>query len=147
MPKNKLTHESSIDELEAWINDNSKKSDTKKIKKLNEKITNEKKMKAEEERETSKYKKHIIDKQFSRKNDPLYGKKGHERKQIINDYKKQYEQAKLAKKQNNISPDMIQNLMNTIKEKGHNPEEIMQKINSPDYSEEYKNELIQSILA
>ena len=151
MPK-QLTHESSIDDLEAWINDSSKVLSKKKINKMETILKQEKKtnaIKKQEELENKKYKKHVIDKKYSRKNDPLYGKKGAERKIIIDEYKKQYEQAKALKNGNsyqNITPEMLEQFMNTIKEKGYNPEEIMQKLDSNEYSEEYKNELVEKIM-
>lgn len=151
MPK-QLTHESSIDDLEAWINDSSKVPSKKKINKMETILKQEKKtnaIKKQEELENKKYKKHVIDKKYSRKNDPLYGKKGAERKIIIDEYKKQYEQAKALKNGNsdqNITPEMLEQFMNTIKEKGYNPEEIMQKLDSNEYSEEYKNELVKKIM-
>ena len=151
MPK-QLTHESSIDDLEAWINDSSKVPSKKKINKMETILKQEKKtnaIKKQEELENKKYKKHVIDKKYGRKNDPLYGKKGAERKIIIDEYKKQYEQAKALKNGNsdqNITPEMLEQFMNTIKEKGYNPEEIMQKLDSNEYSEEYKNELVEKIM-
>ena len=36
--------------------------------------------------------------------------------------------------------------MNTIRDKGYNPEEIMEKLESDSYSEEYKNELVNKIM-
>lgn len=151
MPK-QLTHESSIDDLEAWINDSSKVPSKKKIDKMETILKQEKKtnaIKKQEELENKKYKKHVINKKYGRKNDPLYGKKGAERKIIIDEYKKQYEQAKALKNGNsdqNITPEMLEQFMNTIKEKGYNPEEIMQKLDSNEYSEEYKNELVEKIM-
>lgn len=151
MPK-QLTHESSIDDLEAWINDSSKVPSKKKIDKMETILKQEKKtnaIKKQEELENKKYKKHVINKKYGRKNDPLYGKKGAERKIIIDEYKKQYEQAKALKNGNsdqNITPEMLEQFMNTIKEKGYNPEEIMQKLDSNEYSEEYKNELVKKIM-
>jgi hypothetical protein len=41
---------------------------------------------------------------------------------------------------------MLENFMNTIRDKGHNPEEIMEQLQSDNYSEDYKNNLIQNIL-
>tara|TARA_Y100000389_G_C17368404_1_gene467629 strand:- start:266 stop:724 length:459 start_codon:yes stop_codon:yes gene_type:complete len=151
MPK-QLTHESSIDDLEAWINDSSKVPSKKKINKMETILKQEKKtnaVKKQEELENKKYKKHVIDKKYGRQNDPLYGKKGAERKIIIDEYKKQYEQAKTLKNGNtdqNLTPEMLEEFMNTIKEKGYNPEEIMQKLDSNEYSEEYKNELVEKIM-
>ena len=151
MPK-QLTHESSIDDLEAWINDSSKVPSKKKINKMETILKQEKKtntVKKQEELENKKYKKHVIDKKYGRQNDPLYGKKGAERKIIIDEYKKQYEQAKALKNGNsdqNLTPEMLEQFMNTIKEKGYNPEEIMQKLDSNEYSEEYKNELVEKIM-
>ena len=46
----------------------------------------------------------------------------------------------------NITPDMLNNFMNIIREKGYNPEEIMEKLESDSYSEEYKNELVENIM-
>ena len=152
MTKKQLNYDSSIDELEAWINDSSKVVSKKKITQLNNNLKKEKEqhqVKMNENKENKKYKKHLIDKKYSRKNDPLYGKKGAERKHIIDQYKKQYEQAKTLKNKNNhenITPEMLEAFMNTIKEKGYNPEEIMQKLDSNDYSEEYKNELVEKIM-
>ena len=152
MPTKQPTYESSIDDLEAWINDSSKLPSKKKIKKMNNILEAEKKAletKKKEELENKKYKKNLIDKKYGRKNDPLYGKKGAERKIIIDEYKKQYEQAKALKNGNNnenITPEMLEGFMNTIREKGYNPEEIMEKLDSNDYSEEYKNELVEKIM-
>ena len=152
MPTKQPTYESSIDDLEAWINDSSKVPSKKKIKKMNNILEEEKQSletKKKEELENKKYKKSLIDKKYGRQNDPLYGKKGAERKIIIDEYKKQYEQAKALKNGNNdqnITPEMLEGFMNTIREKGYNPEEIMEKLDSNDFSEEYKNELVEKIM-
>jgi len=148
MPSKQPKHDSSIDELTAWIEDNSKSSNKKKVKEIDNtlKINSDKtKTFLKEEK---KNKKNIIDNKFSRKKDPLYGKKGSERKLIIEDYKKQYEQAKMLKNNNdtNITPDMLNNFMNVIRDKGYDPEDIMQKLESDSYSEEYKNQLVENIM-
>ena len=148
MPSKQPTHYSSIDDIASWIEDNSKSSNKKKVKEVDNKLkvdSNKSKTLIKEEK---KNKKNIISNKFSRKNDPLYGKKGSERKLIIEDYKKQYEQAKMLKNNNdtNITPDMLNNFMNIIRNKGYNPEEIMEKLESDIYSEEYKNQLVQNII-
>ena len=148
MPSKQPKHDSSIDELTAWIEDNSKSSNKKKVKEIDNtlKINSDKtKTFLKEEK---KNKNNIIDNKFSRKKDPLYGKKGSERKLIIEDYKKQYEQAKMLKNNNdtNITPDMLNNFMNVIRDKGYDPEDTMQKLESDSYSEEYKNELVENIM-
>ena len=152
MPNKQPTYESSIDDLENWINDSSKVPSKKKIKKMNDTLKRKKEtdsVKKKEELENKKYKKNLIDKKYARQNDPLYGKKGVERKIIIEEYKKQYEQAKALKNGNsdqNITPEMLEGFMNTIREKGYNPEEIMEKLDSNNYSDEYKNELVEKIM-
>ncbi len=147
MPGKNLTHESSIDDLEAWINDSSKSSNKKKLKKIDETMKQKKEAQKQQDLEAKKYKKDSIGDKYSRKNDPLYGKKGDERKLIIEDYRKQYEQAKKVKNNDaNITPEMLEGFMNTIKDKGYNPEEIMEKLESDSYSEEYKNELVNKIM-
>jgi hypothetical protein len=152
MPNKQPTYESSIDDLENWINDSSKVPSKKKIKKMNDTLKRKKEtdsVKKKEELENKKYKKNLIDKKYARQNDPLYGKKGAERKIIIEEYKKQYEQAKALKNGNsdqNITPEMLEGFMNTIREKGYNPEEIMEKLDSNNYSDEYKNELVEKIM-
>lgn len=147
MPGKNLTHESSVDDLEAWINDSSKSSNKKKLKKIDETIKQKKEAQKQQDLEEKKYKKDSIGDKYSRKNDPLYGKKGDERKLIIEDYRKQYEQAKKVKNNDaNITPEMLEGFMNTIKDKGYNPEEIMEKLESDSYSEEYKNELVNKIM-
>lgn len=148
MQSKQPTHDSSIDDLASWIEDNSKSSNKKKVKEIDNKLkTNNNKNKTLL-KEEKKNKKNIIGNKFSRKNDPLYGKKGSERKLIIEDYKKQYEQAKMLKNNDdtNITPDMLNNFMNIIRDKGYNPEEIMETLESNSYSEEYKNELVESII-
>ena len=147
MPGKNLTHESSIDDLEAWINDSSKSSNKKKLKKIDETIKQKKEAQKQQDLEEKKYKKDAIGDKYSRKGDPLYGKKGDERKLIIEDYRKQYEQAKKVKNNDaNITPEMLEGFMNTIRDKGYNPEEIMEKLESDSYSEEYKNELVNKIM-
>ena len=147
MPGKNLTHESSIDDLEAWINDSSKSSNKKKLKKIDETMKQKKETQKQQDLEAKKYKKDAIGDKYSRKKDPLYGKKGEERKLIIEDYRKQYEQAKKVKNNDaNITPEMLEGFMNTIRDKGYNPEEIMEKLESDSYSEEYKNELVNKIM-
>lgn len=152
MPNKQPTYESSIDDLENWINDSSKVPSKKKIKNINDTLKRKKEthiIKKKEELENKKYKKSLIDKKYARQNDPLYGKKGAERKIVIEEYKKQYEQAKALKNGNsdqNITPEMLEGFMNTIREKGYNPEEIMEKLDSNNYSDEYKNELVEKIM-
>ena len=46
----------------------------------------------------------------------------------------------------NITPDMLNNFMNVIRDKGYDPEDIMQKLESDSYSEEYKNQLVENIM-
>tara|TARA_B100000401_G_C52504790_1_gene576721 strand:+ start:254 stop:703 length:450 start_codon:yes stop_codon:yes gene_type:complete len=148
MPSKQPKHDSSIDELTAWIEDNSKSSNKKKVKEIENTIKINSDKTKTFLKEEKKNKKNIIGNKFSRKKDPLYGKKGTERKLIIEDYKKQYEQAKMLKNNNdtNISPDMLNNFMNVIRDKGYDPEDIMQKLESDSYSEEYKNELVENIM-
>ena len=148
MPSKQPTHNSSIDDLASWIEDNSKSSNKKKVKEIDNKLKVDSNKNKTILKEEKKNKKNIIGNKFSRKNDPLYGKKGSERKLIIEDYRKQYEQAKMLKNNNdtNITPDMLNNFMNIIRDKGYNPEEIMEKLESDSYSEEYKNELVENIM-
>lgn len=148
MPSKQPKHDSSIDDLSSWIEDNSKSSNKKKVKEIDNKLKADSNKNKTILKEEKKNKKNIIGNKFSRKKDPLYGKKGSERKLIIEDYRKQYEQAKMLKNNNdtNITPDMLNNFMNIIRDKGYNPEEIMEKLESDSYSEEYKNELVENIM-
>ena len=148
MSSKKPKHDSSIDELTAWIEDNSKCSNKKKIKELENTLKSTSQKNKTLIKEKKKNKKNIIRNKYNRKNDPVYGKKGSERKLIIENYKKQYEQSKMLQNNTdtNITPDMLHNFMNIIKDKGHNPEEIMEKLESDVYSEEYKNQLVQNII-
>lgn len=148
MPSKQPNYDSSIDDLTAWIEDNSKCSNKKKVKELDNIIKANSEKNKTLSKENKENKKNIIGKKFSRTKDPLYGKKGEERKLIIEDYKKQYEQAKMLKNNNdtNITPDMLNNFMNVIRDKGYDPEDIMQKLESDSYSEEYKNELVENIM-
>ena len=148
MPSKQPKHDSSIDELTAWIEDSSKSSNKKKVKAIDNKLKSDSEKNKTLVKEEKKNKKNIIGNKFSRKNDPLYGKKGAERKLIIEDYKKQYEQAKMLKNKDdaNITPEMLNNFMNVIRDKGYDPEDIMQKLESDSYSEEYKNQLVENIM-
>ena len=91
----------------------------------------------------------MIDDKYGKKNDPLYGKKGAERRHIIEEYRKQYKQAQLMKSKNDTpnsadgmpSNEMIETMMNKIKASGQDPEEIMKKLNNPDYPEEMKSSI------
>ena len=96
----------------------------------------------------------MINDKYSKKNDPLYGKKGAERRHIIEDYRKQYKQAELMNNNNNDTQnsgdgmpnnEMIETMMNKIKASGQDPEEIMNKLNNHDYPEEMKAQLVQDI--
>jgi hypothetical protein len=152
MKKGAPKHDSSIEELEAWINDSSKICSKKSKNALNKSLEETKKQKLQkmdEEKKIKKETKKLINNKYGKQNDPLYGKKGAERKIIIEEYKKQYEQAKALKNGNsdqNITPEMLEGFMNTIREKGYNPEEIMEKLDSNNYSDEYKNELVEKIM-
>ena len=156
MKKSSLTHNSSIEDLEAWINDDSKKCSSKNKKKLDKQLKENKVkeiQKKEDEKKIKKESKKIIDDKCGKKNDPLYGKKGAERRHIIEDYRKQYKQAQLMKSKNDTpnsedgmpSNEMIETMMNKIKASGQDPEEIMKKLNNPDYPEEMKAQLVQDI--
>ena len=156
MKKSYLTHNSSIEDLEAWINDDSKKCSSKNKKKLDKQLKENKVkeiQKKEDEKKIKKESKKIIDDKCGKKNDPLYGKKGAERRHIIEDYRKQYKQAQLMKSKNDTpnsedgmpSNEMIETMMNKIKASGQDPEEIMKKLNNPDYPEEMKAQLVQDI--
>ena len=156
MKKSAPTYDSSIDDLEAWINDDSKTCSKKRKDKLDKKLkeeAKEKKQKMEDEKKIKKETKKMIDDKYGKKNDPLYGKKGAERRHIIDEYRKQYKQAQLMKSKNDTpnsadgmpSNEMIETMMNKIKASGQDPEEIMKKLNNPDYPEEMKAQLVQDI--
>ena len=156
MKKSQPTYDSSIDELEAWINDNSKTSSKKNKNKLNKNLEESKKkalQKMEDEKKIKKETKKMINDKYSKKKDPLYGKKGVDRRHIIDEYKKQYKQSQLLKNNNDTpnsvdgmpSSEMIETMMNKLKASGEDPEEIIQKLNNPDYPEEMKAQLVQDI--
>ena len=156
MKKSAPTYDSSIDDLEAWINDDSKTCSKKRKDKLDKKLkeeAKEKKQKMEDEKKIKKETKKMIDDKYGKKNDPLYGKKGAERRHIIDEYRKQYKQAQLMKSKNNTpnsadgmpSNEMIETMINKIKASGQDPEEIMKKLNNPDYPEEMKAQIVQDI--
>jgi hypothetical protein len=157
MKKSTPTCNSSIDDLEAWINDDSKKCSSKNKQKLDKDLKekkNKEKQKNDDEKKIKKETKKMINNKYSKKNDPLYGKKGAERRHIIEDYRKQYKQAQLMKNNNNDTQnlgdgmpnnEMIETMMNKIKASGQDPEEIMKKLNNPDYPEEMKAQLVQDI--
>jgi len=150
------TYDSSIDDLTDWINDDSKKCSEKSKDNLN-KIMNENKIKniqkTDDEKKLKKESKKMINNKYGKKSNPLYGKKGAERTQIIEEYNKQYKQSQLLKNKNDTlnsedtmpSNEMIETMMNKIKASGQNPEEIMKKLNNPDYPEEMKAQLVQDI--
>ena len=156
MKSQQPTYESSVDDLEAWINDSSKVVSNKNKKKMDKEL-NDKKMKEikkkEEEKVNKKGNLKIISDKYGKKNDPLYGKKGAERKQIIEEYRKQYKQSQLLKNKNDSpeggngmpSNEMIETMINKIKASGQDPEEIMNKLNNPDYPEEMKAQIVQDI--
>ena len=151
------TYNSSLDDLEAWINDDSKTCSKKTKQKLDKKLKEQKikeNQKKEDEKKMKKETKKMIDDKYGKKNDPLYGKKGAERRHIIEEYRKQYKQAQLMKSNKNNTPnsedsmpsnEMIETMMNKIKASGQDPEEIMKKLNNPDYPEEMKAQLVQDI--
>jgi hypothetical protein len=157
MKKSNPTHTSSLDDLEAWINDDSKKCSSKNKQKLDKQLKENKEkeiQKKEDEKKIKKESKKMINDKYSKKNDPLYGKKGAERRHIIEEYRKQYKQAQLMKSNKNDTPnsevgmpsnEMIETMMNKIKASGQDPEEIMKKLNNPDYPEELKSQLVQDI--
>lgn len=145
MPKTQPTHNSSIDELEVWINDSSKCSNKKKLKKIDEEVNSNKKLQIKTKEDDKLNKKILLKDKYSRESDPLYGKKGAERKHVIEEYRKQ-QMLKNSNNSNEVSPEMINNFMNKIKNSGHNPEEIMKKLESDQYSSEYKNQLMEDIL-
>tara|TARA_B000000475_G_scaffold244325_1_gene216772 strand:+ start:770 stop:1249 length:480 start_codon:yes stop_codon:yes gene_type:complete len=157
MKKSNPTHTSSLDDLEAWINDDSKKCSSKNKEKLDKQLKENKEkeiQKKEDEKKIKKESKKMINDKYSKKNDPLYGKKGAERRHIIEEYRKQYKQAQLMKSNKNDTPnsevgmpsnEMIETMMNKIKASGQDPEEIMKKLNNPDYPEELKSQLVQDI--
>lgn len=149
MPTTKVTHNSSIEELEKWINDSSKSSNKKKVKQIDTNLQRQKETNQANKLAVKKQKKQAIGDKYSRKADPFYGKKGVERKLLIEDYRKQYKQYLKNKETSNndsFTPEMLENFMNTLRDKGHNPEEIMEQLQSDNYSEDYKNNLIQNIL-
>ena len=90
MKKGAPTHDSSIEELEAWINDSSKICSKKSKNALNKSLEETKKkklQKMDEEKKIKKETKKLINNKYGKQNDPLYGKKGAERRQIIEDYR------------------------------------------------------------
>ncbi len=157
--KKSLTHNASIDDLAAWIEDDSKVCKKKDKQKLNNSLKEKKNLETRKQDEKKKNKKgnlKIISDKYGKQNDPLYGKKGAERRHIINEYRQQYKQAQLMKnknKQNGTgeggdgmpSDEMIETMMNKIKASGQDPEEIMKKLNNPDYPEEMKAKIVQDI--
>ena len=156
MKKGAPTHDSSIEELEAWINDSSKICSKKSKNALNKSLEETKKkklQKMDEEKKIKKETKKLINNKYGKQNDPLYGKKGAERRQIIEDYRKQYKQAQLLKNKNHTpnsadgmpSNEMIESMMNKLKESGKDPEEVMKQLNNPDYPEELKAQIVQDI--
>ena len=156
MKKSSPTHNSSIEDLVAWINDDSKTCSKKRKDKLDKKLkeeAKEKKQKMEDEKKIKKETKKMIADKYGKKNDPLYGKKGAERRHIIDEYRKQYKQAQLMKSKNDTpnsedgmpSNEMIETMINKIKASGQDPEEIMKKLNNPDYPEEMKAQIVQDI--
>ena len=156
MKKSAPTHNSSLDDLEAWINDDSKTCSKKTKQKLDKELKEQKikeNQKKEDEKKMKKESKKMINDKYGKKNDPLYGKKGAERRHIIEDYRKQYKQSQLLKNKNDSpeggngmpSNEMIETMMNKIKASGQDPEEIMKKLNNPDYPEEMKAQLVQDI--
>ena len=68
-------------------------------------------------------------------------------------YRKQYKQAQLLKNKNDTpnsadgmpSNEMIESMMNKLKESGKDPEEVMKQLNNPDYPEELKAQIVQDI--
>ena len=156
MKKSAPTHNSSLDDLEAWINDDSKTCSKKTKQKLDKELKEQKikeNQKKEDEKKMKKESKKMINDKYGKKNDPLYGKKGAERRHIIEDYRKQYKQSQLLKNKNDSpeggngmpSNEMIETMMNKIKASGQDPEEIMNKLNNPDYPEEMKAQIVQDI--
>jgi len=157
--KKSLTHNASIDDLAAWIEDDSKVCKKKDKQKLDNSLKEKKNLETRKQDEKKKNKKgnlKIISDKYGKQNDPLYGKKGAERRHIINEYRQQYKQAQLMKnknKQNGTgeggdgmpSDEMIETMMNKIKASGQDPEEIMKKLNNPDYPEEMKAKIVQDI--
>lgn len=157
--KKSLTHNASIDDLAAWIEDDSKVCKKKEKQKLDNSLKEKKNLETRKQDEKKKNKKgnlKIISDKYGKQNDPLYGKKGAERRHIINEYRQQYKQAQLMKnknKQNGTgeggdgmpSDEMIETMMNKIKASGQDPEEIMKKLNNPDYPEEMKAKIVQDI--
>lgn len=157
--KKSLTSDSSIDELTKWIEDDSKVCKKKDKQKLNDSLKEKKDFESRKNEERKKNKKgnlKIISDKYGKKNDPLYGKKGAERRNIINEYRKQYKQAELMKNKNKHSgtdgdadgmpsDEMIETMMKKIKASGQDPEEIMKKLNNPDYPEELKAEIVKDI--
>jgi len=156
MKSSKPTYNSSVEDLEAWINDSSKVVSNKNKKKVNKQLEENKKKeveKKENEKKIKKESKKLISDKYGKKNDPLYGKKGVERRHIIEEYRKQYKQSQLLKNKNDSpeeengmpSNEMIETMMNKIKASGQDPEEIMNKLNNPDYPEEMKAQIVQDI--
>ena len=43
------------------------------------------------------------------------------------------------------SNEMIESMMNKLKESGKDPEEVMKQLNNPDYPEELKAQIVQDI--
>ena len=107
--KKSLTHNASIDDLAAWIEDDSKVCKKKDKQKLDNSLKEKKNLETRKQDEKKKNKKgnlKIISDKYGKQNDPLYGKKGAERRHIINEYRQQYKQAQLMKnknKQNGLS--------------------------------------------
>ena len=156
--KKSLTHNASIDDLAAWIEDDSKVCKKKDKQKLDNSLKEKKDLEIRKQDEKKKNKKDnlkIISDKYGKQNDPLYGKKGAERRHIINEYRQQYKQAQLMKNKNKQnsgegangmpSDEMIETMMNKIKASGQDPEEIMKKLNNPDYPEEMKAKIVQDI--
>lgn len=150
------TYNSSLDDLEAWINDDSKtcsKKDKEKIDKQLKETQIKENQKKEDEKKIKKESKKMINDKYGKKKDPLYGKKGAERRNIMEEYKKQYKQAQMMRTTNDTpnseegmpSNEMIETMMNKIKASGQDPEEIMKKLNNPDYPDEMKAQLVQDI--
>ena len=150
------TYTSSLDDLEAWINDDTKKCSSKNKDKLDKQLKENKvkeNQKKEVEKKIKKESKKMINDKYGKKKDPLHGKKGAERRNIIEEYRKQYKQTQLMQTTNDTpnseagmpSNEMIETMMNKIKASGQNPEEIMKKLNNPDYPDEMKAQLVQDI--
>ena len=97
--------------------------------------------------------KKLINNKYGKQNDPLCGKKGQNEDKLLKTIENNINKPQLLKNKNDTpnsadgmpSNEMIESMMNKLKESGKDPEEVMKQLNNPDYPEELKRKIVQDI--